>query len=138
VTARPSTRRALSSSILLAWASVACGEPATLTRVQSEVFALSCNFAACHGGASPQKGLGLEGATYRVLVGVPAAEKPGAALVEAGEPDRSYLLDKLLGRDLPAPPMGERWEPMPPPAGGLDPERVELVRAWIDGGAADD
>jgi len=111
----------------------------TLTRVEAEVFKVSCGISsACHEGVAAQKGLDLSGDTHAKLVGVMSAQKPGALLVKAGSPDESYLMDKILGRNLPAPTGAERNDPMPAPRGVTEADRVELVRAWIAAGAKDD
>lgn len=117
----------------------ACGDepvPAadpTLTNVQTLVFAPSCNFSSCHGGPAPQAGLNLTGMTHGVLVNVPSTEKPSAMRVVPGNPDASFLMDKLLNRNLPTSTTAN-WTSMPP-SDTLDAERLELVRAWISGGA---
>lgn len=118
----------------------ACGpsepvKPATLTRVQTEVFAISCVTSACHPATTPQKGLNLTGATHARLVGVPSVEKPSMKLVEAGSPDNSYLMDKLLNRNIPTSTV-ENITDMPP-GFRLEQERLDLVKDWIAGGALD-
>lgn len=106
------------------------GAPATLTEIEAEIFARSCTFSACHKGASPAGGLGLEGATHDKLVDIMAtgAAKP---LVVPGDPDGSYLYEKLTAT---TPTAGD---PMPPGA-PLSADKLEKVRSWIAAGAADD
>lgn len=112
---------------VLALGVVACGPPAKLSEVETEVFKKSCAFTSCHTGASPAGGLNLEGRTFDKLVNVQAASK--TVLVVPGKPDQSFLLTKLNGA------MGN---PVMPPDAPLEPARLEMVRAWIANGAKDD
>lgn len=114
--------------------------PPTLTRVEAELFAISCNFSACHNsGPTAMKGLELTGKTHAKIVNVMSVEKPGTVLIAPGRPDDSFLLDKMLNRNLPMAPQGEAaWTPMPFPLGGVEADRIELLRAWIAAGAKDD
>lgn len=114
---------------------VACGDPgpaapATLSEIEAEIFVKSCTFSACHKGAAPAGGLGLEGSTHAKLVDV-AAVGTKATLVVPGDPDASYLLEKLTAT------MPAAGDPMPPGA-PLSSEKIEMIRGWIEAGAADD
>lgn len=118
--------------VLLALA--ACGEPspaapATLSEIEAEIFVKSCTFSACHKGAAPAGGLSLEGGTHAKLVDV-AAVGTMATLVVPGDPDASYLMEKLTAM----PAVGD---PMPPGA-PLSSAKIEMIRGWIEAGAADD
>lgn len=111
----------------------------TLSNVQAEVFTPSCAFSTCHGEGEGSANLLLtDGAAFAGLVGVAAegdansgAPPDGSVRVVAGDAASSYLVAKLGGGgDI----VGDV---MPDPA-GLDAERLALVVAWIDAGAADD
>ncbi len=108
--------------------------PATLTRVQSEIFELSCAFSSCHGGAYGSGGLDLTaGAAHAELVGVESSVSAGSILVVAGDSAASYLVTKCIP--------GATFVGVLMPEGnpnGLDSERLELLKAWIDAGANDD
>jgi hypothetical protein len=112
---------------------VACGPPATLTRVQQEVFTPSCNFSSCHLGAG-NNGLNLEAPVHDKIVNK-AAVGPGASsglkLVVPGKPEESYLYQKLT-QEVPA--AGVR---MPNTGDALDVASLQLVKDWIAGGAQD-
>ncbi|MFO0726147.1 MAG: hypothetical protein U1E65_20355 [Myxococcota bacterium] len=114
---------------------IACGPSPTLTRVEDEVFKPSCTFSACHSAMTPQKGLDLTGKTHAKLVGVVALEKPSMKLVEAGNPDASYVMDKLLKRNIPTSTVEAITEM--PPGLLLEQERLTLVKDWISAGALD-
>ena len=69
---------------------------ATLSEVQSQVFNASCT--SCHSGTSPSQGLNLSaGAAYGNTVNVPSTEVASLDLVEPGDADNSYLMQKLEG-----------------------------------------
>lgn len=104
----------------------------TLSQVEQQVFAASCAFSSCHQGAAAAGGLNLEGSTHAKLVGVDSTQVAGRKLVVAGNPDASYLMDKLRGTNL-----AENTVQMPPGM-PLEAERIELVRAWIAAGAQND
>jgi len=103
------------------------GEQATLAQV-GEVFALSCAFSGCHSGAEPAAGLSLEGNFAARIVGVASGQRPDFKLVEPGNPNKSYLLIKVRGDS-------EIVSQQMPPGAPLPAEQVEIIRAWIAGGA---
>src|SRR5439155_11783967 len=79
------------------------GGSATFATIQQKVFDATCATPACHGAAAAAGGLNLAaGAAYGNLVGVtaanPAAGGAGVLRVAPGDPDRSFLLQKLLGQ----------------------------------------
>jgi hypothetical protein len=70
-----------------------------------------------------------EGAAYAMLVNVPSRGKPGAIRVIPGDPDGSYLIQKLEG----APGIvGDR---MPLRGPFLTPGQILIIRRWIELGA---
>ena len=102
--------------------------PATLERVQTTVFDVSCASSGCHGGSAwPDLSAGQ---AYGNIVNMESTR--GFPLVYPGLPDSSYLYLKLLPD---APISGGRM-----PLGGpyLDAASLEIVRAWIEGGAPAD
>jgi mono/diheme cytochrome c family protein len=105
-----------------------------LSQVYDDVL-VSCAFAGCHGLGSASGSNGLEfsdaSSAHAALVGVASAGAPSETFVIAGNPDGSYLVKKLENAS------GITGGPMPPPAGGLDPAQIQLVRDWIAAGALD-
>jgi hypothetical protein len=89
-----------------------------------------------------QKGLDLATNPHTALVGVASIEIETKKRVAPGDPSGSYMMDKLLDRNIPmGPPSDVPWTRMPPPSitpMGLDQCRIELVQAWITAGAKDD
>jgi len=110
------------------------GAPATptFTEIQDTIFMPSCAFSTCHGDADGVAGIVLTGdEAHAALYEAPAVGKDGAVLVIPGDADNSYLVQKMEdAEDIEGLPM--------PPAGILDEELTQMVRAWIDAGAADD
>jgi hypothetical protein len=89
-----------------------------------------CTGAGCHGAPMPQEQLDLRvGSGYADLVDVAASQCGDRLRVEPGQPDTSYLLDKLLGVDM---CLGTR---MPKAATPYSAEQIDLVAAWICQGA---
>jgi hypothetical protein len=74
------------------------GEPLTpdFKSIQDNVFTPICT--KCHIGAGAPEGLQLDAAhSYALLVGVPSTEQPNVLRVKAGDPDNSYIVQKLEG-----------------------------------------
>lgn len=105
---------------------------ATFTRVQSQVFTVSCAIAGCHATLGAQQGMSLAaGAAYGNIVRVPSVERPDLNRVEPGDPDRSYLIKKLRGDpDI----TGLRM----PDGGTLTADQLQLVIDWVRRGAPHD
>jgi hypothetical protein len=119
--------------IVLLLACAAEPEPVTFSVVQSDVFTASCAFSSCHGsGGGGAADLDLsEGMAYAELVDVAAVDAPDEILVIPGDSASSYLVKKSAGD---ASIIGD---PMPAPS-GLEAERLQLLKDWIDAGALDD
>ncbi len=105
------------------------GITADLQSIEDNVFAPIC--AQCHIGASAPQGLQLDTAAhaYQFLVGVPSNEKPSVLRVEAGDPDSSYLYQKITG----AP--GIVGGQMPLGQTPLPAATIAAIRQWIVNGA---
>lgn len=112
----------------------------TGSAIVERVFAKSCGFASsCHGGSAPKEGLALDTVDrlFSTAVSKRSTQSSTRKLVEPGSPDDSYLLDKLLGRDLQVDPgTGQTSDIMPqPPSDPLCAAKTAAVRAWIQAGA---
>ena len=98
-----------------------------LASIQSHVFTPICT--ACHAGGSAPQGLHLDEANaFAMLVGVPSNEVPSLQRVKPGDPDNSYIIQKLEGHAA----VGARM-----PFGGpyLDDATIAVIRQWITNGA---
>ncbi|MEM7137876.1 MAG: hypothetical protein AAF500_14925 [Myxococcota bacterium] len=98
--------------------------------IQAGVFDVSCASSACHDADAPAQGLDLSDAMASAMstIGVTATELD-RPLVDPGNPDNSYLFDKIIGENL-AP--GTQRMPI---GGQLCDVKIEAVEAWILDGA---
>lgn len=95
--------------------------------IQDDIFSAVCT--ACHQGSTAPLGLRLEeGVSYDMLVGVPSVQVPALARVQPGDPDNSYLVQKIEGTAA----AGARMPLGGPP---LSAEQIAAVRQWISDGA---
>lgn len=95
--------------------------------IQNTIFTPICT--GCHAGANAPAGLRLEsGASYALLVGVASTEVPAVMRVSPGNPDASYLVQKIEGTAA----VGGRMPLGGPP---LSAANIALVREWIADGA---
>ena len=107
----------------------------TFATIQKKILDASCATPTCHGAAAVSGGLNLAaGASYGNLVGVlaanPSAQAGGVLRVAPGNPDSSFLLQKLLGTITPA-----EGVKMPLVGQPLSPAELDLIRRWIAAGA---
>jgi hypothetical protein len=106
------------------------GEPLTpdFKSIQDNVFTPICT--KCHIGAAAPQGLQLDEAhSYALLVGVPSTEQPGVLRVKAGDPDNSYIVQKLEGAS------GISGARMPFGGPYLPQSTIDVIRTWITNGA---
>jgi hypothetical protein len=95
--------------------------------LQANIFTPICS--VCHIGGSAPEGLRLDAAdSYNLLVGVPSTEVPSLLRVNPGDPDSSYIIQKLEGHAA----VGGQM-----PLGGpyLSTSTIALIRQWITNGA---
>ena len=109
----------------------------TFSAIQRDIFNApdSAGRLACTGCHNPTgarfNGMNLTGATaYATLVNVASVGKPGAIRVVPGDPDASYLVQKIEG----APGIVGVRMPLTPPY--LTPGQIAVIRRWIELGAA--
>lgn len=99
------------------------------------IFANSCASGGCHGGPEGLTGLDLSpSVAYDQLVGAPSFQVPTLNRVTAGDPDQSYLMNKLHGTFEDVGGSGD----IMPPGFGLGAADIDVVSAWIAAGAHND
>ncbi len=102
------------------------------SEIQTNVFTPTCAVSGCHQGAGAPQGLRLDEAnSYGLLVDQPSSQVPSLDRVEPGDPNNSYLVQKLEGTAS----VGQR---MPLNASALPQSTINIVRQWITDGATDD
>jgi len=107
--------------------------PVTQSQIQAAVFTPICS--GCHNGSNPPGGAlpGSQnltaGNSFASLVGVSSLEQPALRRVKPGDPNNSYLIQKLEGL---AGISGSRM-----PLGGpfLDQATIDQIKSWIASGA---
>jgi hypothetical protein len=100
---------------------------ADFASIQANIFTPICS--VCHVGGSAPEGLRLDAAnSYSLLVGVPSTEVPSLMRVKPGDPDNSYIIQKLEGHAA----VGAQM-----PLGGpfLTTSTIAFIRQWITDGA---
>ena len=101
------------------------------SEIQAAVFTPDCATSNCHAGANPAANLNLEEAnSYTMLVGVASEQDANLKRVDPGNPDSSYLVQKLEGTAG----AGQQM----PPGNALPQADVDVIRQWITDGAIDD
>jgi len=114
----------------------ACAQiTSTFDQIQQQIFTPSCGRQTCHNAPQTAHTLSLApGESFASLVGIQPddalARSRGKFRVAPGNPDASYLLDKLWG-DL-EPAQGQR---MPRQLARLSKKKIRLIEAWIKAGA---
>jgi mono/diheme cytochrome c family protein len=109
---------------------ITAGPPANsdFQEIQATIFTPVCT--ACHAGASAPQGLRLDaGNSYALLVNVASSEVPSLLRVNPGNPNSSYLVQKIEGTAA----VGARMPANGPPY--LSQAQIDLVRRWITAGA---
>lgn len=102
------------------------------SEIQDAVFTPTCATSGCHLGASAEQGLQLDEAnSYAMLVDRPSTQVSSLLRVEPGDPDNSYLIQKLEGTAS----VGEQMPLDQPPLPQAD---IDVIRQWISDGAIDD
>jgi hypothetical protein len=107
----------------------------TLDFLERRVFAPTCSRDTCHVGPQSEHTLSLlPGEAHLNLVGVQpdnvTARRAGKLRVDPGNPDNSFLLDKLRGTLDP-----DEGERMPRGLPKLSKKEIALLEAWIAAGA---
>lgn len=97
------------------------------------ILTTSCAKTNCHSGGNPDASLDLrQGAAYGELVDMASTQCFGdRTRVTPGDPEESYLFDKIRNKDL----CGNSKRMPYPPTAMLTPEQRTLFEAWICAGA---
>lgn len=103
---------------------------ADFNSIQQNIFTPTCAISGCHIGAAAPQGLRLDEAnSFALLVGTPSTQVPGLLRVNPGNPDLSYLIQKLEGTGAAGGRMPLNGPPFLPQAS------TDVIRQWITDGA---
>ena len=98
-----------------------------LQSIQEHVFTPICT--ACHSGAAAPLGFQLDAnSSYAMLVNAPSVEVPALMRVSPGNPDQSYIIQKLEGHAAVGGQMPLGGPPLPQAT-------IDVIRQWITNGA---
>jgi len=104
---------------------------ADFSSIQANIFTPICS--VCHTGGGAPEGLRLDAAdSFNLLVGVPSTEVPSLLRVKPGDPDNSYIIQKLEGHAA----VGAQMPfgcPSTQPC--LTTSTIAFIRQWITDGA---
>ncbi len=104
----------------------------TLDQIQAQVLGPTCGTSFCHSGTGATLPSSMDltsaDASFASLVGVQSLQDMNFLRVEGGNPNGSYLVQKLEGTAS----AGAR---MPFGGGALDPAMIAEIRQWITDGA---
>jgi len=101
----------------------------TLAAIQNTIFTPTCAVSGCHSGFAASSGLALDdGAAFANLVGITSIQDSDFQLVNPGNPDDSYLVQKLEGTASGGLQMPRNQAP-------LNAALIQNVRDWISAGA---
>ena len=101
----------------------------TLASIQDNVFSIRCAVPGCHGGPTAQQGLRLDpGFAYGNLINVASPRDQNLIRVIPGNPDASFIIQKLEGTQT----LGDR---MPLFGPYLPQTTIDVIRQWIHDGA---
>jgi hypothetical protein len=108
----------------------------TFTSIRTEILEstdlagrTSCVTCHTNQGRTPAANLNMRTDPYAAFVNQPSRLRPGATLVIPGDPESSYLVRKLEGRDI----NGVRMPQNGPPY--LTSGQILIIRRWIELGA---
>lgn len=108
--------------------SASTGVTESFSSIQSQVFNTRC--ISCHGSVRLEQGLNLQTNAYNNLVNRRSTQSTGLFLVSPGNPEQSYLIHKLDGRS------GIQGTQMPQGASPLSATDIDVIKRWIQNGAA--
>jgi hypothetical protein len=111
----------------------------TLSSISTEIFQttdiagrVACVTCHTNVGHAPAGNLNLAVDPYAALVNVASSQRPGAVLVIPGDPESSYLVRKIEGRDINGLRMPRSGAPF------MTDGQISVIRRWIEIGAPRD
>lgn len=106
----------------------------TFSSISAVVFTPRCTSSACHGGTGSAPLDLTPDKAWLALVNAPSTQTEEMPLVSPQEPERSYLLLKVLGTHATT----GFGAAMPPDGDTLGDDAVAAITGWIANGAPND
>lgn len=106
----------------------------TLSSIQANIFNATCATSQCHDSNDPERDLDMSaGRSFEEMVNVASIDISDLLLVKPSDPDSSYLVWKIEGRQ------GIEGQRMPRGmnASPLSTTQINVIRQWISDGALD-
>ncbi len=110
------------------------GNPISFANNIQPIFNRSCALAGCHIPPTLNGGQDLSaGRAYRATVNAKSQQKPRVLRVKPGDPDNSYLFQKIVGTPGIAGVLMPQGCPGTPLNGAtcLTPDEIDAIRTWI-------
>ena len=95
------------------------------------IFTMKCANSSCHGAAKSADLQLSADMAYGNIVNVKSSEQPQYMRIKPGEPDSSYIVMKIEGRQK----FGMQ---MPLTGGALSDKQIQVIRSWVQAGAKND
>jgi len=100
----------------------------TLAQLNADIFTPKCATAGCHSGNSPAQGMSLASASIAAaIIDVPSGQRASVKRIDPGNPDGSYLLQKIRGTGA--------GSQMPLGGAPLSAAEIQLIVDWVTVGA---
>ncbi len=97
--------------------------------IQTRVFTLSCALSGCHTGPAAPLGLRLDAnSAFDLLINQPSQQVSELLRIKPGDPDNSYLVQKIEGTAASGSQMPRNQAP-------LSVKTIQAIRDWIQAGA---
>lgn len=110
------------------------GNPVSYSANIQPIYERSCALSGCHVPPILNGGLDMTAArSYAQTVGVPAQQQPRLKRVAKGDPDDSYLLQKIVGTPTISGVLMPQGCPATPLNGAqcLTADEIDAIRTWI-------
>lgn len=100
----------------------------TLAQLSAEIFTPSCAVSGCHGASNPAEGMSLTSSAIAAsIINVTSNQRPNLKRIDPGNPDGSYLLQKVRGTGA--------NNQMPLGGAPLSGAKIQLIVDWVTAGA---
>lgn len=101
----------------------------TLAQLSADIFTPKCATAGCHANSFPSENMPLTAERIAAaIISVPSNQRSSLMRIAPGDPDNSYLLQKVRGTGA--------GSQMPLGRSPLSQDEIQLIVDWVAAGAA--